>query len=107
LQTTTNEYTKYLEGSPVFITYYSLNAPASTQDEGLEAVNDLIGKNSPKKYRKITDCVIYGVDTMDILSEINERGLVSNISGEFIIIPDTIRPYANDFFVFDYEGMET
>ena len=43
---------------------------------------------------------------MDIMSSINERGLVSNISGEFIIIPDTVRPYPNDFFVFDYEGME-
>ena len=107
LEATTSEYSKYLEGSPTFVTFYSLIAPASTQDIGLEAVNDIIGKNSPKKYKKINDCVIYGVDAMDISNELNERGLVSNISGEFIMIPDTVRPYPNDFFVFDYEGMET
>jgi len=105
LKATTEDYLKYFEGSPTYITYYQLNSLASKQDESLETVHSLIGTNTPNKYKKIDDAVCYGVDTLDISNELNERGLLSNISGELIFLPDTIKPYAGDFFTFDYDNL--
>ena len=49
LKTTTEDYIKYYEGSPTFITYYQADDLASTHDAGLEAVNSLIGKRFSKE----------------------------------------------------------
>jgi hypothetical protein len=105
LQTTTEAYTKYFEGGPTYIIYYQLSPEASTQDASLENVYSLVGNNTPNKYKRIEDVVVYGVDAMDISNEITERGLESMISGEFIMLPDSIKPYPGDFIVFDYDGL--
>jgi hypothetical protein len=105
LQTTTEAYTKYFEGGPTYIIYYQLNPEASTQDMSLENVHSLVGTNTPNKYKRIEDVVVYGVDAMDISNEITRRGLESTISGEFIMLPDSIKPYPGDFFTFDYDGL--
>jgi hypothetical protein len=99
--TTLKDYAKYFEGSPTYVTYYQLDSVATQQDSNLENVNNLIGANSPNKYKKIEDMVIYGVDALQISNEISEKGLQSLISGDFVILPDSIRPYPGDFFVFD------
>jgi len=106
VQATTEAYAKYFEGSPTYITYYRLDDIATKQDGSLENVHSLLGKNSPNKYQKIEDVVAYGVDALDIMNEINEKGLQSIITGELVLLPDTIQPYPGDFFVFDTEGME-
>jgi len=106
IQTTTKDYAKYFEGSsPTYVIYYQLDTLATKQDSSLENVHSLTGPNSPNKYKKIEDVVVYGVDPMDITNEINEKGLQSIINGEFLILPDTLKPYPGDFFVFDYEGL--
>lgn len=105
IEATTQDYAKYLEGSPTYITYYRLDDIATKQDSSLENVHSLTGPNTPNKYQKINDVVIYGVDAMDISNELNEKGLESMVSGEFIMLPDTIKPYPGDFFTFDYEGI--
>jgi hypothetical protein len=105
LEATTKDYIKYLEGSPSYITYYQLDDIATKQDGSLENVHSLTGKNTPNKYKKIEDVVVYGVDAMDISNEISEKGLQSVITGEFILLPDSIKPYPGDFFVYDYDGL--
>jgi hypothetical protein len=106
-ETTSVDYAKYFEGSPTYITYYQLDDIATRQDEALENVHSLIGRSSPNKYKKIHDVVIYGVDALSISNEINDRGLESLISGDFVLLPDSIRPYPGDFFVFDEEDLGT
>lgn len=107
LSATTEGYTKYLEGSPTYIIYYQLNSTASLQDQALENVNSLFGNHSPKKYKKIYNVPVYGVDLLDVQNDIAERGLTTSVSGDMIFLPDTVRPNSNDFFVFDYDGMES
>lgn len=106
LTATTDSYAKYFQGSPTYITYYQLNSLATQQDSSLENVHSLIGSNTPNKYKKIDDVVVYGVDVLDISNEIGEQGLKSTAGGEFVFLPDSIRPYPGDFFVFDYEGLK-
>lgn len=105
IEATTTSYTKYLEGSPTYITYYRLDDIATKQDSSLENVHSLTGANTPNKYQKIVDVVVYGVDAMDIQNEINEKGLESMVTGDFIMLPDSIKPYPGDFFTFDYDGL--
>lgn len=107
IEATTKDYAKYYEGTPTYITYYSIDRDTSTEDIGLEAVNSLVGSDSPTKYKKISDVKIYGIDALDVSNEITERGLQSSVSGEFIMRPDAgITPVAGDFFAFTYSGME-
>lgn len=107
IEATTKDYAKYFDGTPTFVTYYSIDKDLSTEDIGLEAVNSLTGSDTPLKYKKIIDVSIYGIDALDISNEITERGLQSNVSGEFVIRPDSgIIPVAGDFFSFNYSGME-
>lgn len=107
IEATTKDYAKYYEGTPTYITYYSIDKDSSTEDIGLEAVNSLTGADAPIKYRKISDVKIYGIDALDVSNEITERGLQSNVSGEFVMRPDSgIVPVSGDFFSFVYTGME-
>lgn len=104
-ETTSIDYARYFEGSPTYVTYYQLDDVATRQDEALENVHSLIGRSSPNKYKKIQDVVIYGVDALSISNEINDRGLQSLITGEFVLLPDSIRPYPGDFFTFDEQDL--
>jgi hypothetical protein len=104
-ETTTVDYAKYFEGSPTYVTYYQLDAIATQQDTALENVHSLLGNSSPNKYKKIEDVVIYGVDALSISDEISEKGLQSLIAGDFVLLPDSIRPYPGDFFTFDEENL--
>lgn len=107
LERTTTDYSQYFEGSPTYITYYQYNFSESSQDGNLETVHSLLGDNSPNKYKKIFDVVVYGVDALDISTQLSERGLQNLTSGEIVFLPDSIRPRSGDFFVFDYEGLES
>ena len=105
IKATTEDYARYFEGSPTYIIYYQLDSEASKQDESLETVHSLLGRNTPLKYKQIDDVVVYGVDTVDIANQLEDSGLRSSMSGEFVFLPDSVRPYPGDFFVFDYDGM--
>lgn len=103
---TTEAYSEYFEGSPSYVTYFSIDRDYSTEDIGLEAVNSFTGADSPTKYKQIMDTRIYGIDALQVSNDITERGLQSTINGEFVMKPDSgITPVAGDFFVFNYEGM--
>jgi hypothetical protein len=105
LEATTSDYTRYFEGGPTYITYYQLASEVSKQDSSLENVHSLIGANTPNKYKKIEDVVVYAVDQLDVLSSIEEKGAVDSVTGEFVFLPDSVRPFPGDFFTFDYDGL--
>lgn len=105
--TTTGKYLSYFEGSPTYITYYQLDSEASLNDVGLENVNSLVGKNTPNKYKRIYEVPVYGVDALDVANELSERGLEANVNGELLFLPNSVRPYAGDFFTFEYDGLES
>ena len=44
------QYSKYLNSTPTFVTYYAINQALSRADLGSGQVYDIIGPNSPIKY---------------------------------------------------------
>jgi hypothetical protein len=99
---TTERYSKWLQGSPTFVTYYSINLESSTQDQGLNNVMEVVGGESPIKYNKIEDFPIYLEGEMNFSTNLEEdAGFDSESEGSAIILPGTIVPQNDDLIVFN------
>ena len=99
----TNEYAKYLTGSPSFSTYYSINLESSTKDLGLENVTDIIGNESPIKYNKIDNFPLY-IESEMTFSQLYEEdsGYNAEFEGTAVVLAGTIIPQTDDVFIIDY-----
>lgn len=99
------DFSKYIEGTPTFVTYYAKDIKASTADVTLQGVHELIGNNSPIKYNKIKHYPIYNIE--ELMPEMNydeEDGSSTNIEGSAVIIPNAgMKPLEDDFFIIEYD----
>jgi len=96
-------YTPLFEGSPTFVTYYSIDNINTTVDQNLEGVIENLGEESPIQYQKIEDFVLYGMDPSNLALEISEMGARSTYEGEATILPNTVIPKPNDYFILNYD----
>lgn len=101
--TLNNPYYLWANKSPTFVDYYNISKRSSTLDEGSSIEYSQNGINSPLRFNKIKDFVIYGIEQIQI-SLINEDyGLQGDvISGEGFVLPNTIEPIPGDYFVITY-----
>jgi hypothetical protein len=106
LNQSSNDYTRLLEGSPTFVVYYNRNNKYSTEDAGLGGVKQLVGRESPSKFDRIADFALYKIDQVNLQNELNDFGPTTTIEGEAVVLPGTINPLPNDFFIIAYNGEE-
>lgn len=97
-----SQYTRFLDETPTFVTYYKINTTNSTTDSGLFDVERIIGSNSPLRFNKIEDFPIYGINTVLLDLSEEDEGLTINFESDGKILPNTIRPLPNDFFTISY-----
>lgn len=97
-----SQYSVFTEKNPTFVTYYHINNINSITDTGLLNVDRIIGKESPLKYQKIEDFPIYGIDQIKLDLSDEEEGITGSYEGDGIILPNTIKPLPNDFFIISY-----
>lgn len=102
LERSTSEYTKFLDSTPNFVTYYQRDRISSTYDKGLENVEKHLGSTSPNKFNKIEKFPLYGIDSLSLSLERGDGGLETSFEGEAIILPNTTKPSPDDFFTFGY-----
>lgn len=104
IEQATGSYARLFGKSPTFVTYYARDPLTSMADVNLGGAIQLIGPESPIKYQIIHDFPIYGVSEADASSAYEElQGVVSNnVRGEAYVLPGTIAPNENDFFIIDY-----
>ena len=104
IEQATGSYARLFGKSPTFVTYYTRDPLTSMADVNLGGAIQLIGPESPIKYQIIHDFPIYGVSEADASSAYEElQGVVSNnVRGEAYVLPGTIAPNENDFFIIDY-----
>ena len=98
VKATTSDNKFWLEGTPTLVDYYKVNSLKSKYETTLEAVDELIGSDSPLKYDFVENIPIYGLDLMELSVEINELGQDNTYNGTFYIQPGIIIPEPNDFF---------
>ena len=90
---------RFLDKAPTFTTYYHINVNESTVDGGFKDVEELLGKNSPIKFQKIEKFPIYGIEQIQLSLNESDQGLDTDYSGDGFILPNTIKPLQNDFFM--------
>lgn len=84
---------------PSIVTYYNINKEKSSLDPGSKLSYDNIGEDSPIRFNKINDFIIYGFDRIELNTENDEFGLeAEKISGDCYVLPNTIIPTEGDYF---------
>lgn len=94
-----SQVTRFLDKSPTFTTYYHINVNDSTVDDGFRDIESLVGDHSPLRFQKIENFPMYGLEQIVLDIQESEEGLNTNYSSECIILPNTIKPLQNDFFM--------
>lgn len=97
-----NQYSRFLDRTPTYVTYYNISNIDSTVDNGFESVEQLIGENSPIRFNKIDSFPIYGIDQilLDLTDE--DEGLTTDCDGDAVILPNTVEPRPGDFFLINH-----
>lgn len=98
-----NPYYIFSDKKPTKVTYYNQNVEKSTLDEASGLYGAHLGADSPFKFNKIKDFLIYGMGQINVDLDAGDFGLESSpIAGEVIILPNTIVPRTGDFFSVTY-----
>ena len=84
---------------PITVTYYNINKTFSSLDAGSKLQYDNIGNDSPIRYNRIFDFLLYGVEKINLNSEMGDFGLEDDkIETDGYVLPNTIVPTEGDYF---------
>ena len=90
---------RFLDTSPVYVTYYHINNEQTTMDDGYIDTLSSIGAMSSIRYNKIKNFPLYGFDQIMISLQQDTQGLDGDYQGDAVVIPGTIKPLHNDRFI--------
>lgn len=94
-----NPFYKFADKKPIECIYFKQNKEMSTLDEATSTNYEYVGQVSPLRYNMINGFFLYGFDQISLDYDLTDFGLEgSEISGESIILPNTIHPLPGDFF---------
>ena len=98
---------KYTGSGRTLVTYYNIDEANTSDSLGMNDAYQILGNDSPLRYRKIDNMVLIGFSPLS-----PENGNVQstnirdyNLNGEAFIIPGTIMPKENDFFIVNHIRM--
>ena len=98
-----NPYYVFSDKKPTKVTYYAQNVEKSTLDEASGLYGEHIGSDSPFKFNKINDFLLYGIEKITTDYDAGDFGIeAASITGEGVVLPNTIYPRPGDFFKVDY-----
>ena len=98
-----NPYYKFSDKKPTTVIYYKQNREKSTLDPDSGTAYQHVGEHSPFKYNKINNFLLYGMGRIELNYEVGDYGLESGeITGDAVILPNTIIPTQGDFFYVPY-----
>lgn len=90
---------RLIDTNQTYCIYYHINIDETTTDEGFKDVASIIGHRSPIRFNRIEDFPIYGMDQIVLQLQDSDQGLDTSYESEAIILPGTIKPVQNDFFI--------
>lgn len=98
---------KYTGSGRTLVTYYNIDDPNTSDSLGLNDAYQIIGPDSPLRYRKIENMILIGFSPLS--PDNNTVGSTTvrnyNLNGDAYIIPGTIMPKENDFFIVNHLHM--
>ena len=101
-----SQYSRFLDKSPTYVTYYNISKTESTVDLGFSNIEAILGPNSPLKFKEIKDFPVYGLESVQFDLDDDDEGLNISFDSELIILPNTVKPLPNDFFIVNHLGKE-
>lgn len=92
---------KYTEGPRTLVTYFNINDNETTLSLGTETHYQILGKESPLRFDKIENMMLlnFGKSNQDETQSSSTSVRNFSMNGECNIIPGTIMPKENDFFL--------
>lgn len=94
-----NSFYTLNDKKPTVVTYYNINKDYSSLDPGSKLQMDHLGTETPIRWNKIEDFILYGFNRIETQTDNDEFGLeVEKIEGECYILPNTIIPTEGDLF---------
>ena len=100
-----NPYYLFNDKTASVCTYYNLNTTMTTLDEATRSNYAELTINSPLRFNKVTGFYLYGISKIEPSLDITEYGLEGdNVSGEAIVLPNTVVPYPGDRFTINQLG---
>lgn len=95
-----NPFYLFNDKKAIPVEYYNLNTSRTTLDPSLKITYADYGPESSLRFNLIHDFYLYGLDRISTNLENGEYGITSSdITGDAIILPNTITPYVGDNFV--------
>ena len=102
-----NRINKYVGEGRTICTYFNINDDETSASFGMETHYQILGTNSPLRYNRIEKFPIIGFSPLSpedtVASETDVRNY--SLSGELYIIPGTVQPKENDFFIINHINM--
>lgn len=96
---------RFIAEGAVLTTYYQLAENRTTVDKGLQNIDQLFGKNSPLRFNKIKNFPLYSFAQMNPSNDDSLQIEDINVEGECVILPSTLVPHQNDFFILNHLKM--
>ncbi|MCM1440030.1 MAG: hypothetical protein NC131_12640 [Roseburia sp.] len=96
---------KYIGTGAVLTTYFSLREGSTTVDRGLQTVDALFGKKSPMRFNKINDFPLHEFGQVNPENTDEQQIEDINAEGDATILPGTIVPNQQDFFIVNHLKM--
>lgn len=100
-----NPFNILSDQKPLVTDYYNQNVENTSLDESLHSEYASTGDQSPIRFNKIIDAVLFGGVQFQVDLDVTDYGLASNeIAGELTVMPNTFRPYPGDFMRIKHIG---
>ena len=98
---------KYTDAGRTIVIYFNINDANTSTSLGMETHYQVIGIDSPLRYDKITNMILVDFSPLTpndtTASTTNVRNY--DLSGEAYVLPNTIMPKENDFFIIKHLNM--
>ena len=96
---------KYIGTGAVLTTYFPLNENATTVDRGLQTEDQIFGRKSPLRFNQVNDFPLheFGQANPENTDEQQVEDIL--VEGDATILPQTIVPKQNDFFMVNHLKM--
>ena len=98
---------KYTGAGRTLVTYFNLNERNTTDSLGMGTHYQVIGPDSPLRYDRIENMIIIGFSPLSPQNGTTSTTTVRNyqLEGDGFIIPGTVMPKEDDFFIVNHLNM--
>ena len=98
---------KYTGSGRTLTRYWNINDSQTTISLGMGTSYQILGKDSPLRYDEIDNMILIGFSPLNPEEKQASTSTVRNygLSGEAFVIPGTVMPKENDFFVVKHINM--